>query len=60
MVDDSVDELRAKHGTKLTNLQYRVWAETILSGGHGSLDDSPRGSFWGVKVRLARRVPAVR
>ena len=37
MVDDTVDELRSKHGTKFTSLQYRVWAETILSGSHESL-----------------------
>ena len=48
MVDDTVDELRSKHGTKFTSLQYRVWAETILSGNHESLDDPPRGSFFWV------------
>ena len=32
MVDDTVDKLRSKHGTKFTSLQYWVWAETILSG----------------------------
>ena len=46
MVDDTVNELRSKHGTKFTSLQYRVWAETILSGSHESLDDPPRGSFF--------------
>ena len=28
MVDDTVDELRSKHGTKFTSLQYRVWAKS--------------------------------
>ena len=42
-VDDTVDELKLKHGTKFTNLQYRVWAETIISGSHKSLADPPRG-----------------
>ena len=27
MVDDTVDELRSKHGTKFTSLQCHVWAE---------------------------------
>ena len=56
MVDDTVDELRSKHGTKFTSLEYRVWTETILSGIHESLDDPPRSSFfWGEKVRVAKR-----
>ena len=55
MVDDAVDELRSKHGTKFTSLQYCVWAETILSGSHKSLDDPPRSSFLGVKVRLSKK-----
>ena len=29
MVDDNVDELRSKHGTKFTSLQYRVWALVV-------------------------------
>ena len=44
MVDDTVDKLRSKHGTKFRPLQYWVWAETILFGSH-----SPRGSFLGCK-----------
>ena len=27
MVNDTVDELRSKHGTKFTSLQCHVWAE---------------------------------
>ena len=55
MVDDTVDELRVKHGTKFTNLQYRVWAETIQSGSHESLDDPPRGSFFGCKGQSTKK-----
>ena len=55
MVDDTVDELRSKHGTKFTSLQYRVWAETILSGSHESLDDPPRGSFFGCKGQVGKK-----
>ncbi len=55
MIDDTVDELRGKQGSKFTNLQYRVWAETILSGSHKSLDDPPRGSFFGCKGQIGKK-----
>ena len=55
MVDDTVNELRSKHGTKFTSLQYRVWAETILSGSHESLDDPLRGSFWACKGQSGKK-----
>ena len=42
-VDNVVDELRDRHGTKFTSIQYRVWAETINSGRHTDLDNPPRG-----------------
>ena len=45
-VDNVVDELRDRHGTKFTSIQYRVWAETINSGRHTDRDNPPRGSFW--------------
>ena len=55
MVDDTVDKLRSKHGTKFTSLQCHVWAETILSGSHESLDNSPRGSFFGCKGQASKK-----
>ena len=45
-VDETVDELRKKHGSKFSAIQYRVWAETISSGRHSDLEHPPRGSFW--------------
>lgn len=42
-VDDLVDDLREKHGISCTNLQYRVWAETMVGGQHKSLDYPPKG-----------------
>ena len=54
MVDDTVDKLRSKHGTKFRSLQYRVWAETILSGSHESLDP-PRSSFFGCKGQAGKK-----
>ena len=35
-VDDITDNLREKHGHMYSNLQYRVWAETIVGGRHAS------------------------
>ncbi len=45
-VDEMVDELKSKHGTAYTNIQYRVWAETIDTGRHRSVDSPPRGTFF--------------
>ena len=45
-VDELVDELKLKHGTMYTNIQYRVWAETIESQNHSSMDNPPTGSFF--------------
>ena len=47
-----MDELREKHGSKFTSLQYRVWSETIVAGRHQDLENPPRGSFFkGSRVR---------
>ena len=45
-VDELVDELKLKHGTTYTNIQYRVWAETIDAQNHSSTDNPPTGSFF--------------
>lgn len=45
-VDDIVDDLRAKHKNIYTNMQYRVWAETIVGSRHDSLEQPPKGSFF--------------
>lgn len=45
-IDDIVDELREKHKHTYNNLQYRVWAETMVAGRHDSLETPPRGSFF--------------
>ena len=45
-IDDIVDDLREKHGSKFSTIQYRVWAETISAGRHADLETPPRGSFW--------------
>lgn len=53
-VDDIVDELRVKHKSVYSTLQYRVWAETVVGGRHESLDSPPKGSFF-----LVRNVPSL-
>ncbi len=45
-VDELVDELKSKHGATYTNIQYRVWAETMDTGRHRSMDSPPRGTFF--------------
>ena len=50
-VDELVDELKLKHGTTYTNIQYRVWAETIEAQNHSSMDSPPTGSFFKIQGR---------
>ena len=38
-VDDITDNLREKHGHMYSNLQYCVWAETIVGGRHASMEN---------------------
>ena len=45
-IDEIVDELREKHRSQYTSLQYRVWAETIVASQHKDTDKPPRGSFF--------------
>ena len=45
-IDDLIDDLKLKHGTKYNAVQYRMWAETIDSGRHSSLEIAPRGSIF--------------
>ena len=45
-IDDTVDELKCKHGSAYNAIQYRVWAETIDAGHHDSLENPPKGSFF--------------
>ena len=45
-VDDTMDKLREKHGTKWSNIQYRVWAETMVGGRHTSYDHPPKGAYF--------------
>lgn len=41
-----MDKLREKHGTKWSNIQYRVRAETMVGGRHTSYDHPPKGAYF--------------
>ena len=45
-IDNIIDELKAKHGTEYTDIQYRVWAESFDTRYHQSLDNPPQGSLF--------------
>ena len=45
-IDNTIKELKAKHGTTYTNIQYRVWAESFDTRYHQNLDQPPRGSLF--------------
>lgn len=36
-------QLREKHGSAYSGIQFTVWAETIAAGNHESLDNPPTG-----------------
>ena len=57
-IDDIVDKLREKHGSRFTSLQYRVWAETVNAGRHDGMESPPRGSFFRQSMKAAKAVSA--
>ena len=40
-VQTLVDELKDKHTTKYTPMQYRIWGELIVGGQHVSMEEAP-------------------
>ena len=40
-VQTLVDQLKEKHDTKYTQMQYRIWGELIVGGQHVSMDEPP-------------------
>lgn len=40
-VNDLKTQLRKKHGSVYTALQYAMWAEMLADGGHDSMDEPP-------------------
>ena len=57
-VDELVDELKLKHGTTYTNIQYCVWAETIEAQNHSSTDNPPTRSFFKSHGRRSNPSPS--
>ena len=45
-IEDTVDQLKEKHGNQYTLVQYRIWAETMESGQHSSVENPPTGRFF--------------
>ena len=45
-IEDVVDQLKEKHGNQYTLVQYRIWAETMESGQHSSVENPPTGCFF--------------
>ena len=42
------DDLKVRHGSKYTDMQYRMWAEMMASGSHPKLktDEPPKNSMF--------------
>lgn len=46
-VSDLKAEMREKHGSSYSGVQYSLWAEMIVAGTHESTDDPPRVPMFG-------------
>ena len=46
-VDTIVQQLKQKHGTKYKDAQYNCWAHMYHTHKHPSLDEAPKGAFFG-------------
>lgn len=45
-VMDTIDELKEKHGSAYTPMQFRIWSEMIVGGIHASLDEPPSSAMF--------------
>lgn len=45
-VQEVVDNLKEKHGSDFTVMQYRIWGEMVVGGNHKSLDDPPNNTMF--------------
>ena len=59
-IEDTVDQLKEKHGNQYTLIQYCIWAETMESGQHSSVENPPIGRFFKSqsKTKTGSNVPA--
>ena len=46
-----MDQLKEKHSNQYTLVQYRIWAETMESGQHSSVENPPTGTFFQIAVK---------
>ena len=53
-VNEFKAELRQKHGTKYSSIQYALWAELIVCGTHENMDDPPPAPMFGAQRPLGR------
>lgn len=53
-IDNIIDQLKAKHGSEYTDIQYRVWAESFDTRYHQSLDTPPQGSLFKSQGRKSK------
>ena len=47
-------ELKEKHGTKYNELQYRLWAEVIVSGMHSDQQNPPKYPMFGAPRNITK------
>ena len=59
-IDKIIDELKTKHGSEYTDIQYRVWAESFDTRYHQSLDSPPQGSIFKSQGRKSKSSTADR
>lgn len=45
-VQNTIDQLKEKHGSTYTPMQVRIWSEMVVGGIHSSLDDPPVSSMF--------------
>ncbi len=47
--NELVEELRDKHGSTYSMVQYRLWAEMLIAKTHDSIDEAPNAPMFGGK-----------
>ena len=45
-VQNTIDQLKEKHGSTYTPMQVQIWSEMVVGGIHSSLDDPPVSSMF--------------
>lgn len=45
-VMDTIEELKEKHGSSYTPMQFRIWSEMMVGGIHSSLDEPPSSTMF--------------